>query len=274
MTAKPPLGKTCLAWARAIKIPPPPGRPVPGPWTSTLPDGGAGRPDIGAELGGIPFGGPAISQGAAIYLTASGTGDSSITLLSGPQFLVVPPTGYFPGWPSGGSGMSGDGWNAAISQGSAIGNTGNYFVGFPNSPGIAQSNTGVTRGAYYFEYIIQGYDIFSEKTGVGAGRLQPDLSAWFNAGQFSITDSNGGAQIDGGNITNSFQASMAANGSAYTDLPLFKVPQGQAVGVAIMITDDFTPSLFNAQQLQPVPLVCVPCQELLIGPNGFGGFGR
>jgi hypothetical protein len=190
-----------------------------------------------------------------------------------PPFLALPPKGFGWGWPRAGGG-GGDYFDPKTAQGSANTNgAGSAFAAFPDTPGIIQGTTGLTFGKWYFEYNIFAYDIFSSRTGVGVGRLMPNLDTWFGGGQFSLTDPNGGGQLDGGGIPD-FQAGLAANGSALTDLPFYKTPQGQAVGVAVWITDDFAPFTFSQQQLQPVPLVCVPCQELLIGPDGFGGFGR
>ena len=266
--------KTCQAWARAINFPSGGGSAIPGPWTNGGNPLSEGKPDLNAVTGGYSFLGDAL-PGEPVFLTAQGTGDSAVTLFSQPLFAPAP-LGYFPGWPGLGGAGSFDSFDKTTAQGSAIGNVvPPRSVGFPASPGIVQGFAGVTFGAYYFEFAISGYDIFSEKTGIGIGRANPNIGDWFDGGGFSAADTNGGVFIDGGDITNSFKASIQTNTGPAISLPDFETPAGQAVGVAILMTTSFPPAVFDPQQLQPVPLVCVPCSELILPNSVFRNrFGR
>lgn len=256
----------CVAWARAIFNPDGGGPSIVGDWTNFGDPDSSGYPDLPAARGGLSYAGAHI-PGSTLYLTASGTGDSSLFLRSQGPFRGTPPQGYFPGWPNSGN-VPGTGWDMTTAQGSANANVAG-LAQFPASPGLVQSLTGVRYGAYYIEYDIVGYDIFSGATGVGIGRLGVNLSEWIAGGGFNPSDSNGGAVLNGGNIVNGFRASIAANGGSFTDLADFNTVQGQSVGVAMLVSPDFVPAIFNWQQLQPVPLVCLPCSELLLPTNRF-----
>jgi hypothetical protein len=208
--------------------------------------------------------------GAPVYLTAQGTGDSGVILNTAPPPVRVP-KGFFPGWPNANNNFApGDIFNPLTALGSAIGNVNPSQVSFPTTNGLVQGLTGVTQGRYYFEY-TPTYDIFSSQTGCGVGRLGPTLAAWFNKGGYGTSDNNGGLFIDGG-TPNTFDAHLDANTGTGPDIG--SAVAGSIIGVAVIVTEDYIPQLFNPQQLQPVPLVCIPCTELLIGPKGFGGFGR
>lgn len=241
---------------------------LPGPWSTRF--GNTGGPV--QQSGGMPLAGQTIVPGAPpLYLTAAGTGDAGITLITGPPFLCPPPKGFAWGWPNGKGGPY-DTFNPATAQGSASVAAGHASVSFPGSPGLVQGNVGLTYGSWYFEYLVS-YDIFSENTGVGIGRAGADMTAWLDGGGFNLSgDNNGGAQINGGNIT-SFVPSINANRGPSLSLPgTTAAPSGHGMGIAVTL-GAFNPAVFNAQQLQPVPMSCLPCRELLIGPGGFGGFG-
>jgi hypothetical protein len=252
---------TCQAWARII----PAGVSFIQQWSN------GGNPE--KLRGGFPFTGPSL-PGSPVYLTAQGTGDAIISVNTAPAPQNAP-KGFYPGWPSGknsgGYAIPGDTLNASTAQGSAVGNVIANQVSFPTLNGLVQGTTGVLTGRYYFEYTLTGYDVFSSQSGVGVGRLGPSLAAWFNKGGYSTNDPNGGLFIDGG-TPSAFNANLDGN-TIQGPAIVGSASQGVVVGVAVMITQDFTPFIYQEQLLQPTPLVCVPCKELLIGPSGFGGFG-
>jgi hypothetical protein len=251
------MAAPCTMWARIVAS---------GGVVSQVPDWKpSGSPSLGK--GGFSFAGAVlpgtILNPVPLFLTVQGTGDSTVIINTQPSAVRVPP-GFYPGWPGG-----------VLDPATALGSAdvlGDTEVTFPSAPGLVQTKGGVNAGRYYFEYEIFGYDIFSNLTGAGVARAGLNLAAWFNAGKFSVADANGGGQIVGGSIVNSFLAGFNANGAAGPNIGL--APQSTIVGVAVIVTPEFVPSLYNAQQLQPVPMVCLPCVELLIGPSGFGGFGR
>lgn len=211
------------------------------------------------------------------YLTAQGTGDGAISLNPSPRAAHAPP-GFLPGWPFF------DRWDPSTVQGSAVILPFNT-ASFPSSPGMVQNllkqplgfgagtggPNGLPWGKYYFEYTV-GYDLFSQDTGVGVCRRNPVLTPWFDGGGLATNNINGGVMVNGGNITNQFTGNLETKLLVGPSLTL-SAPSGSTIGVAVQL-GGFIPAQYDPQQLQPVPLVCVPCRELLIGPNGFGGFGR
>lgn len=256
---------TLLVWARGMYQIPGTQEWAPGNWTNVFAGSVPGGPEL--NQGGLSMGGPKIVPGTPLYLTAQGTGDGSLTLQSGPPFRVVPPRGFAWGWPNG-SGAPGDVFDPATLKGSAVLLSGGLTVSFPTNPGLVQSKHGVKQGSYYIEFTTAG-DIFSQALGVGFGRSGPDLTAWHTGGGFSSSDHNGGAYVTTGTQANGYQGSLAANTIAGPVIPDFKVPPPLAVGMAVTIMPgDFALS-FQPAPFQPVPLVCLPCTELVLPRQRF-----
>ena len=245
----------CTIWAGLV---PATGAPV-------LAWAGGGNPATG--IGGYSFAAGPL-PGAALYLTAFGTGDASLSLNTAPLPGRVP-KGFYPGWPSS-FGLISDQFDPATKQGSAV--VGSTTVSFPSSPGLVQGQTGLTRGRYYYEYMVTGTDSFSGKQGIGVGRKGLDMNVWSNAGGYNAGDVNGGAQIDGGNIVNNFLATVNAN--EVSGPPIGNVTAGSIVGVAVLLTPDYQPFVFRPAALIPTPLVCIPCVEMVLpGQNFRNRFG-
>lgn len=254
---------TLMVWARGIKQIPGTSLWGPGNWTNVFAGTLPGGPEQGT--GGVYMGGPNFQPNSftPVYLTAYGTGDGGVQMTSAPPFRAMPPRGFAWGWPNPAGGPGG-GFDSASAQGSASFVNGGTSVSFPTVNGLCQSQVGVTQGAYYIEYTITA-DIFSQSMGIGAGRKGPQLAAWANGGGFSTTDNDGGCMVNAGTNGNGFQASLLANTVQGPNIPDFATPPGTAVGVAILVTNDFA-AAFAPQPFMPTPLVCVPCSELIL-PN-------
>jgi hypothetical protein len=264
---------TMLVWARGIKQIENTGLYGPGNWTNVYAGTLPGGPEQGT--GGVNMGGAALApnNGAKVYITAQGTGDAGIRIATGvPFFKTKPPQGFAWGWPNGFGGPNGK-FDPATAQGSAVVDATGWGVSFPATSGLVQSTVGVSQGSYYIEYEIFT-DIFSQGMGVGFGRHNPNLASWGTGGGFAPGDDNGGAFINGGNIGNGYQATLGANTAPGINIPDFATPPGTSIGVALTITNDFALG-FQPQPLMPVPLVCVPCTELILPNQSFRNrFGR
>lgn len=203
--------------------------------------------------------------GAPIYTTAQGSGDARITIQDETPFVLdttaLSQAGYNPGWPGGR-------WNPATAAGSAVVGIGDTIVDFPTTAGLVQGQEPQIAGKWYFEYLVN-VDVFSNRMGVGVGRLGVDLNFWTNSGRFSVTNPYGGVRVSGG-FTNQFITSIAANGGP--DNPtLSPSVQNTTIGVAVLITDP--DAVFRPSGFEPVSLSCAPCAPLVLRSGWPGRFG-
>lgn len=233
---------------------------------------GAGDPI--SETGGISFAqapgafapnDPGI-PGAPIYTTAQGSGDGGITIQDELPFTLnvaaLAAAGYNPGWPGGR-------WNPARVQGSAVVAIGDTIVNFPTTAGLVQGQEPQVAGKWYFEYTISGQDIFTNRAGVGVGRLGVDLNFWTDAGGYNVGNPYGGACVSGGFI-NDFTTSIIANRGPRNPT-LVHSTLNTTIGVAVLITDP--DAVFRPAGFEPVSLSCTPCAPLVLGPGWPGRFG-
>lgn len=242
--------KICLFWVRYHK--PTLGGLAPQFWNGDP----TANPDT--LTGGINFGAGKVLDGP-LYLTVTGTGDAGVTVTTvGPYALQggFGPYTYTPGWIDP---IGGDPLDPATIQGSTVinGSPGAVTsVSFPAVPGSIQGSKGAKFGRYYFEY-QNNYDIFSNAAGCGPMRLGAQL-AYLPSGAFSVSDNDGGAMANGGDIATSWGLNAYANGVNFQ--PPAPVPApGTAlnpqfgVAVAIIAKANFIPSLFSAVRLPAVP---------------------
>lgn len=238
-------------------------------WVGTVPAPGVtlwlSGGDPATLSGGLSFAVPNVFPGTPVYLTATGTGDTELAFNFGPAMRGLVPAGFFPGWP--GPGGIASQFNPATLKGSAALSSFTY-VRFPDTPGLVQSSDAQATGAFYFEYRIAKYTLFSNLSGGGVGRLGPDLDQWTGGGGFNASDPDGGATVNGG-FNNTWEVSIDALRVA--GAPFASAPENTTMAVAVFLTPPPPPpSRFLASGFHPVSMVCIPCQPLCIGPGRAG----
>lgn len=234
-----------------------------------------GTPNLDGT-GGQPFDVPDVFPGEPLYLTATGDGDGQcwLTVSINPlDYASLVPAGFLPGWPTADFGAA-DVFDPAKSQNVAFLGTGNpQHIDFGAVPGVAQSATAHTAGAFYIEYLFRG-DLFTVGTGMGVARLMPSPNDYFSSSRFSTIDANGGAHVEGGS-NNQWDVATSANGAGIaTGFHQPRTTPPIAMALAILITPGPPAAFpFRPASLQPVALSCVPCTPLVMTGGWPGRYG-
>jgi len=272
--APPLLTPTCTMWSQ-LWLPTSGGGFIASGW-----DGGNGDfpgSYVQQGQGGANYAGASIPEISGVpqplFLTSSSSGSVTLAWNLGQQpFVGKVPTGFIPGWPgadglSPGFGVTNkwDYFDASTIQGdAAIAPTGTVFTTTADGPGLIQSHTGYYFGCFYVEVTFANNTIFTSKPGGGIARLGVSLDDWLSGGEYSNSDTNGGAQYNGGYLGNGFAGSLWANGNEIiSGLP--ENVTGTVLGLAISIAPDPFPHV--RQPVTAVSLVCVPCQPLVTDPS-------
>lgn len=177
--------------------------------------------------------------GTPMFPTVQGSGDGNLTCNFGASTFsgTGPPSGYMPGWPHVGGGFTTLDPTKLFGSGALSG--GNLVGTFNTAAGMAQAVDGYTAGKYFFQLTLAGRDLFSNSFGGGVGANYTlnggDFNFWFSTGAFKTGDTLGGAGIQGGSLSNGFQASIFAVGAAVaTDV--FTFDDGDVLDFAVFLT--------------------------------------
>lgn len=257
--------RTLLIWGRVVKKLAGPGHVlVASPWN------GINTADPDNLIGGISFQVPPHRNDAYI-LTAKGTGDAGGYLNTGAGapgdafgFAGVPPSTYTQGWPNAFGGF--DTIDPASALGSAAGHISGNQVQFPTTPGACTTTTAWANGRFYVEMKVTNQDLFSGGLGIGVMRPGFDLTYIFANAEYSVSDPNGGAMLDGGNLgtTPPYQLTASTNGSntgfGLTPDATNANDTWLSFAVAMLTRDNFIPQPFSAV---PLPrLICCPVTRM------------